>query len=137
MKNTPLVYGLIGGLIGAGLMWIISVSVVNSRDVGLMTKMGYTSTAAGEEIVFPTDQDMGMGMSMNEMTATLVGKTGDEFDMAFIEAMIAHHQGAIEMAKLARESAKHKEIRNLADEIIKAQTKEIEQMQMWQKTWGY
>lgn len=137
MKNTPLVYGLIGGLIGAGLMWIISVSVVNSRDVGLMTKMGYTSTAAGEEIVFPTDQDMGMGMSMNEMTATLVGKTGDEFDMAFIEAMIAHHQGAIEMAKLARESAKHKEIRNLAEEIIKAQTKEIEQMQMWQKTWGY
>lgn len=38
-------------------------------------------------------------MSMYEMEKMLQGKTGDELDRAFLEAMIPHHQGAIDMAK--------------------------------------
>ena len=80
---------------------------------------------------------MGMGSSMNEMMDYLEGKTGDEFDKAFLLAMIAHHEGAIEMADEAKVSAKHEEIRNMADTIISAQTVEIEQMEKWLVDWNY
>jgi uncharacterized protein (DUF305 family) len=50
-------------------------------------------------------------------------------DAAFITDMTAHHQGAIEMAEVARERAEHPEIRELADSIISAQEAEISVMQ--------
>lgn len=53
----------------------------------------------------------------------------------FIEQMIPHHEGAIEMAKLAQERSKRSEILKLADTIIQTQSKEIIQMQVWYKNW--
>jgi uncharacterized protein (DUF305 family) len=47
---------------------------------------------------------------------------------AFLEAMVPHHESAIEMATLAVERAETKEIRALADEILAAQQAEIAQM---------
>jgi hypothetical protein len=78
-----------------------------------------------------------MSMSMDDMSAMLKGKTGDAFDKAFIEGMIPHHQGAIDMAKAAQQSAKHEEIKRMADAIISAQQREIDQMNQWMKDWGY
>lgn len=72
---------------------------------------------------------------MNEMTAGLSGKTGDEFDRAFIAEMIVHHEGAVEMADAALANAKHEEIRQMAHAIISAQTAEIQQMKDWQSSW--
>ena len=76
-------------------------------------------------------------MSMSEMNRELKGLSGDDFDKKFITSMIAHHQGAIDMATAAKSNAKHDEIKALADDIISAQTKEIKLMQDWQKQWGY
>lgn len=76
-------------------------------------------------------------MSMSEMTVMLKDKTGDEYDKAFIEMMIKHHQGATEMAKLSATRAQHQEIKTLSQNIISAQEKEISQMQQWQMDWGY
>jgi uncharacterized protein (DUF305 family) len=77
------------------------------------------------------------GTSMTDMVASLHGKTGDEFDAAFLAGMIEHHEGAIDMAKLVQQNAKHDEIKNMANEIIAAQSKEIDMMQTWQADWGY
>jgi uncharacterized protein (DUF305 family) len=63
--------------------------------------------------------------------------TGDDFDKAFLSEMIVHHQGAIDMATLAKQNAKHDEIKKLADDIVVAQTKEIGEMKQWQQQWGY
>src|SRR5688572_28798666 len=57
------------------------------------------------------------------------------FDANFIDSMLEHHQGAIDMAEMALEQAEHEEIRTLAQEIIVAQTSEIEQMQSWRNEW--
>lgn len=76
-----------------------------------------------------------MEHTMAGMTAGLQGKTGDEFDKAFLEEMIVHHQGAIDMAELVRATSKRPELLKLADEIITAQTREIDQMRSWQETW--
>ena len=56
-------------------------------------------------------------------------------DNHFIEQMIPHHEGAIDMAKVALEKAKHPELKTLAQNIIAAQTKEIGDMKGWYKTW--
>lgn len=49
-------------------------------------------------------------------------------DAAFVSEMVPHHQGAIRMARLAREKAEHPEIVALADAIIASQSTEIDQM---------
>ena len=78
-----------------------------------------------------------MSMSMDDMAAILEGKTGDDFDAAFIAGMIPHHQGAIDMANAALKDAKHEEIKRMAKAIVTAQQKEIDQMKQWRSTWGY
>lgn len=71
------------------------------------------------------------------MTSNLEGKTGEEFDKAFISAMIVHHQSAVDMAKLAKQNAEHGEVTKLAEDIITAQSQEINSLKQWQKDWGY
>jgi uncharacterized protein (DUF305 family) len=57
------------------------------------------------------------------------------FDRAFIDAMIPHHQSAIYMAQLAHEKSEIPEIKDLAENIVSAQKREIEQMKQWRKQW--
>ncbi|NJM40041.1 MAG: DUF305 domain-containing protein, partial [Anaerolineae bacterium] len=74
----------------------------------------------------------GMSMDMGPMSV----KDGTEpYDIRFIDAMIPHHEGAIAMAKEALQKAEKPELKTLAEEIIKAQTAEIEQMKQWRAAW--
>lgn len=81
------------------------------------------------------DMDNAMMHEMNSMTANLAGKSGNAFDKAFIEEMIVHHQGAIDMANMALVNAEHAEIKALANDIVTAQTSEIIKMKEWYKKW--
>jgi uncharacterized protein (DUF305 family) len=112
METKPLLFGLVGFLLG-GLLVSVGGTVIHKR--------GAAQPA----------------MTMSQMSASLQGKTGDEFDKLFLSEMIAHHQGAIDMAKLAQTQAKHPELKKMADDIIMAQSKEINMMQSWQSAWGY
>lgn len=76
-------------------------------------------------------------MSMMDMNKQLEGLSGDEYDKAFIEMMITHHEGAVDMAELSASRAKHDEIKQLSQAIITAQDKEIADMKQWQQDWGY
>jgi uncharacterized protein (DUF305 family) len=59
----------------------------------------------------------------------------DQIDAEFMTWMIAHHQGAIDMAALAKERAAHQEVKDLAAGITTSQTAEIETMQGWLLEW--
>lgn len=100
---------------------------------GYQAKWGYPKSSGH----MMTGGDMSMMESMNMMGEDLKGLAGDAFDKKFLERMIEHHQQAIDMSKPAAENAMHQEVKDMAQAIITAQTKEIEQMRSWQKQWGY
>jgi len=76
-----------------------------------------------------------MSDTMAGMVSELEGKTGNEFDKAFIQGMIVHHEGAVEMAQQALQKAEHSEIKQMANDIISAQTREIDTMRGWLESW--
>lgn len=69
------------------------------------------------------DEDM---MGMNEDPAML--EDANPFDARFIDMMIPHHQGAVEMAKVERDKGADPELKSLAQDIIDAQEREISEM---------
>ena len=57
------------------------------------------------------------------------------YDLQFLDTMIAHHQGAVEMAKPAAVKAQNAELKILAAKITADQEKEIAQMKTWREQW--
>ena len=55
-------------------------------------------------------------------------ENGEYCDERFIDAMVPHHQGAIEMAEVALENAEHEEVQALAEDIVSAQEAELEEL---------
>jgi len=55
--------------------------------------------------------------------------TGPDFDTAWLEMMIEHHEGAITQSETAKAEGTNPDVEVLADQIIAAQTAEIEAMQ--------
>jgi len=81
--------------------------------------------------------EMGHQMSMDGMLSDaelerLTNASGAEFDELFILGMIAHHEGAIEMAQMVVDS-KNLEARELGETIIKMQTLEIAELSLLTK----
>lgn len=95
---------------------------------------GYPPTSAED---MQDHSAMGMMDSMSGMMTELEGKAGDDFDKAFLEQMILHHQGAIDMAAPGKDNALRQEIKDLSSAIVNDQMKEIAQMRTWQNEWGY
>ncbi len=116
METKPLLYGLGGFFIG-----------------GLIVSIAATTFDRPQQ----AKTDISMTSSMEASASTLKSKTGDEFDAAFLSDMIAHHEGAVEMAKLAATNAKHDEVKDLSRTIISAQQSEIIEMRQWQSDWAY
>ena len=68
-------------------------------------------------------------LSVDELSA--VGQmNGEEFNQAWIQAMIAHHKGAIEMAETVKDEGKSALVQELADAIIQAQKSEIDTLEL-------
>ena len=83
--------------------------------------------------------DAGHG-SMSAHNASTSPATGAEtafsdVDVTFAAGLIPHHQSAIEMAQVASEKSDNPEIKELAENIVSAQRREIEQMMQWREAW--
>jgi uncharacterized protein (DUF305 family) len=74
-----------------------------------------------------------MGMGSKGMARQMVMRNGKYSDERFIDAMVPHHQGAIEMARVALKNAGHEEIIELSRNIISSQQAEIEELKAIKK----
>ncbi len=72
-----------------------------------------------------------MGMSGDEAAL----ETAEPFDREFIDMMVPHHQGAIAMARVVLDKGQDSEVKELAQEIIDAQSREIGEMNTWREKW--
>ncbi len=115
METKPLLFGLVGFLLG-GLLASVGGSAIHKRGASMQSEKG---------------------MTMSQMASSLQNKSGDEYDKLFLSEMIAHHEGAIDMAKLSASRAKHDEVKKLSVDIVTAQEKEIAEMKQWPVDWGY
>jgi uncharacterized protein (DUF305 family) len=85
----------------------------------------------GADTLGMTMEEMGMHQGRMDFSAE------KDVDAAFASMMIAHHEGAIAMATLARERGQHDEITALADDIIAAQQDEIDVMKEFAGAGGH
>lgn len=132
MNKENITAGAIGLLVGVIVTGFAAGQAVNNNSLGMMQMMGVDTN----KVQYQGDSGHDT-MSMADMTEQLKNKTGDDFDKAFIEMMISHHEGAVDMAALIPSRAKHEEVKTLGEAIIAAQTKEMADMKQWQRDWGY
>lgn len=90
---------------------------------------GHTEMMDDLDALGVTMEQAGMNMDMGELDGA------DPFDRKFIDMMVPHHQGAIRMARAELKHGKVGELREIARSIVKAQTKEILQMNEWRTSW--
>ena len=108
---------------------IISSQQAEIEELKAIKKEEFGTSNVPMEMSPEQMRSMGMMMDPQELA-------NDElFDKAFIDAMIPHHQSAIEMAEVAYEKSKNPRIKELAENIMSAQKREIEQMKQWRKDW--
>lgn len=108
---------------------LVAVAVTNLLTAVMFMGMGKLEahqTAKGLKPEMPQCQHM----MMNKL-----GKADKNYDLRFMNAMISHHEGAIMMAKDAKQKTQHQEIKTLSQNIIESQQKEIDQMKAWRKAW--
>ncbi|MDG5803972.1 DUF305 domain-containing protein [Streptomyces ossamyceticus] len=111
----------------------LATKIKGAQDPEIETMSGWL-TAWGEKVpedMAGMDHDMASGMpgmmSAKDM-ADLEKASGAAFDEKFLKLMVEHHEGAVEMAETEKAEGKYGPAIDLAEDVITAQTAEIEQM---------
>ena len=89
-----------------------------SGSDGSMSGMGDSSGSAAEM----------QGMMSDAQMSALSSSAGADFDQMFLTMMVAHHTGAIEMAKTEQAKGKNADAKELAKKIEAGQTAELVEM---------
>lgn len=90
---------------------------------GLLDEWGQSAEMEGHD-----GMSMG-GMATDAQMTELEAAQSADFDRLFVDLMIAHHQGAVDMAEEEQAEGQNAEAIALADAIITAQTAEIETLE--------
>jgi uncharacterized protein (DUF305 family) len=95
-----------------------------------VTMMAGWLTGWGESVPAPDAGHTahGPGMMMHADMEDLKAANGAAFDRKFCDMMIRHHQGALEMAGVAKTEGQNPAVRALANEVVKTQTAEVAEL---------
>ncbi len=90
----------------------------------------YPNAADAHNMQLPGAASMNMDMSHMQTSS------GHAFDMMFVDMMIPHHKGALEMSRDALQKAQRQELKDFAQETIDKQEKEIAELEAWKQSMG-
>lgn len=96
---------------------------------GLMAVSGLAGAALGYSLTSE------YRISMYDKGSMDLGRADRGFDKRYINAMAAHHRGAMLLAEQAASNAKRKEIKDLAAGILAGEPKLIAELYSWKKDW--
>lgn len=74
-------------------------------------------------------------VNMFTKDAMNLGPADRTFDLRYVNAMIAHHRGAMLLAGQLQKNATHPEMKELAGEILKNEPTAIAELYAWKKAW--
>ena len=136
MKNNTLIAALIALVIGLALGVIAAPRFAPGMMGHDMSKMGGDMPGMDMSAMGTPKGDQGeVSKAFAKANAAMHTGMDIEFsgnpDVDFAKGMVAHHQGAINMAKIELQFGKDAEMRKLAEDIIAAQESEIGFMKGW------
>jgi uncharacterized protein (DUF305 family) len=99
----------------------------------MMMDMGADHSKMMTDMMTEEHQKAGMAGMMQMDKDMMQGMMKKDPDVAFVCGMIAHHQGAIEMANVELKYGANAWAKEMAQKVIDAQTKEIADMTDWLK----
>jgi uncharacterized protein (DUF305 family) len=132
MKRNILLAIIISLLVGGGIGYALT-DVMNTPAEKAQAPVTMDHSMMGHSM--QNMDDMNMETMMMDMTTRMEGETGDKLDKIFLEDMIIHHRGAVDMAIIIKEKTDREELKNFAQEIIDLQDQEINMMNGWLKDW--
>ena len=116
----------------AGVLWLITI---DGRQPGRASGMTFAEMQAWLQDWYGVSYEPVMKPGDEKMMERLVALSGAEFEIAFMEMMIKHHEKAIREGRHCLDKAYHAELRELCENIIATQSAEIAQMETWLCQW--
>lgn len=121
------------------ILLIMAVAVA-ALAVGCNMQTKTTNDNALAGMNHNTDMPMNhSSMNSNEMDHSMMQSSPNAasapYDLQFLDTMIAHHRGAVDMAGPCSTKAQHAEVKTLCANIISSQQKEIADMKAWRDKW--
>lgn len=114
----------------------LAARVEKAQDPEIKTMSGWLKSW-GEEVPEAGESMPGMdhgthsgmpGMMDDAEMTKLEKASGKEFDALFLNLMVEHHEGAVDMAETEKSKGAYEPATAMADDIVTAQTAEIEEM---------
>ncbi len=109
-----------------GLLLLLALALASCGGSDGAAQQGGSANAEGGTQQAQTTG--GMKMGSGQAAPTMLVRNGEYSDERFIDMMVPHHQMAIEQAKVAQQKVQHPQLKQLADNIISSQQKEIKEL---------
>lgn len=126
-RSKTLVIGAAGAAAIAALIYTQLPGGMSSVD----SMQGMDHSAISASAAASSEATKAYQATMDAMHADMMKKPTGKPDLDFMNGMIPHHQGAIDMAKTVLQYGKDPEIKTLAENVIKAQEGEIAMIKAW------
>ena len=128
--------GIYVGLVTVFALVIVAVGCQSSSNVNTNSSMNQNMMNRNSVTMNGNTMPMNANMPMNDSAMKSdPSATSAPYDLQFIDTMSAHHQSAIDMAKMVDGKTQNAELKKFAAQIIADQGKEIAQMKEWREKW--